>query len=112
MKLGPQEELPGGIAENDTMNGALSRGENDDRVVKTGARYQLRGRKIFGRRKHAHVASSSEVVVLDPDDTGIEEAIQRLERKSFITEGLIPEVQMLLALPPSQAKEAYLAALT
>ena len=49
---------------------------------------------------------------LDPTDAGIEEAIQRLERKSFVQDGLIPEVQKLLALPAADAKQAYVAALT
>lgn len=71
-------------------------------------------KRVFGRRKNnGKVARlDTEGLVLDPDDVGIEEAIQKLERKAYIMEGLIPEVQQLLVLPPTQAKEAYVAALT
>ena len=71
-------------------------------------------KRVFGRRKNnGKVARlDTEGLVLDPDDVGIEEAIQKLERKAYIMEGLIPEVQQLLVLPPMQAKEAYVAALT
>ena len=68
----------------------------------------------LGRRRRTDSggadAASSEA--LDPNDAGISEAIRRLERKSFIIDGLIPEVQSLLALPAAHAKEAYLAALS
>ena len=47
-------------------------------------------------------------VALDPHDAGIATAIARLERKSFIKDGVIPEVQRLLAVPTPEAKRAYL----
>lgn len=50
-------------------------------------------------------------VTLDPNDPGIEQAIQRLERKSFIKDGIIPEIQCLLRVPNREAKQAYLQAL-
>jgi len=71
--------------------------------------------KLFRRGGAANscvVDGDNPEVVLDPTDAGIEEAIKRLERKSFIQDGLIPEVQKLLAVPAVQAKEAYLAALS
>jgi hypothetical protein len=50
-------------------------------------------------------------VALDANDPGIERAIQRLQRKSFILDGLIPEIQCLLRVPSHEAKSAYLQAL-
>lgn len=63
------------------------------------------GLKRLGARA---VGAGSGTVELDPEDAGIEEAIQRIERKSFLRDGLIPEIQSLLVLPPQQAKEAFL----
>ena len=45
---------------------------------------------------------------LDPQDAGIDKAIMRLERKSFVKDGVIPEIQYLLLLPPDEAKAAFL----
>ena len=49
---------------------------------------------------------------LDPQDSGIEKSIRRIERKSFLKDGVIPEVQYLLLLPPDEAKAAFLGHLT
>ena len=49
---------------------------------------------------------------LDPQDAGIDKAIMRLERKSFVKDGVIPEIQYLLLLPPDEAKAAFLGHLT
>merc|ERR1711924_518517 len=51
-------------------------------------------------------------VVLDAKDAGIELSIQRIERKSFIRDMVIPEIQLLLILPAEEAKEAFLGPLT
>ena len=51
-------------------------------------------------------------VVLDPLDAGIEAAIVRLERKSFIQDGVIPEIQQLLRVPAPEAKQMYLSMLS
>ena len=31
--------------------------------------------------------------VLDPNDAGIDQSIRRIERKSFVKDGVIPEIQ-------------------
>lgn len=46
--------------------------------------------------------------MLDPNDQGITAAINRLERKSFIRDCVIPEVQCLLRVPNREAKHVYL----
>mmetsp|Transcript_4787 Transcript_4787/g.16692 ORF Transcript_4787/g.16692 Transcript_4787/m.16692 type:complete len:330 (+) Transcript_4787:402-1391(+) len=50
--------------------------------------------------------------VLDPKDPWIDESIRRIERKTFIKDGVIPEIQYLLLLPPAEAKAAFLGHLT
>ena len=47
-------------------------------------------------------------VVLDSKDAGIELSIQRIQRKSFIRDTVIPEIQLLLILPAEEAKTAFL----
>ena len=44
--------------------------------------------------------------VLDPTDIGISQSIRRIERKSFVRDGVIPEIQHLLLLPPEAVREA------
>lgn len=46
------------------------------------------------------------------DDGAIDASIARIGRKSFVKDGLIPEVQSLLLLPPAEAKEAFLATMS
>ncbi|CAD7965701.1 unnamed protein product [Amoebophrya sp. A25] len=70
------------------------------------------GQRRGPRSRSGASDGDEQAVVLDPSDAGIEEAIQRLERKSFILAGLIPEIQSLLAVPAVEAKNAYIAALT
>ena len=42
---------------------------------------------------------------------GIDASIAKMERKAFVKMGVIPEIQALLAMPPDQAKEAFLGAM-
>ena len=77
-------------------------------LIETAAGY---GKKPpFVRRQRPQTKEVARDVVLDPQDAGIEAAIARLERKSFIMEGVIPEVLTLLAVPAPEAKHAYLTA--
>ena len=50
--------------------------------------------------------------VLDPNDRAIEESIKRIERKTYVKDGLIPEIQYLLLMPPAEAKAAFIGHLT
>lgn len=50
--------------------------------------------------------------VLDPNDASIEESIKRIERKTFIKDVVIPEIQYLLLMPPADAKAAFMGHLT
>eukprot|EP00392_Amoebophrya_sp_AT5.2_P016760 g17056.t1 len=77
------------------------------------------GRRVFaigqqrgGFRSTRGATATSSTIELDPSCPHIERAIQRLERKTFLFDGLIPEVQVLLAVPALEAKQAYLTALT
>ena len=49
---------------------------------------------------------------LNPHDAGIDKSIRRIERKTFLKDALIPEVQFLLLLPPDEAKAAFMGQLT
>ena len=56
--------------------------------------------------KSAHRVGRRCDFTLDPQDAGIDKAIRRIERKSFLKDGVIPEIQCLLLLPPDEAKAA------
>ena len=57
-------------------------------------------------------ASADSVTVLPDDDGAIDAAIAKIGRKSFVRDGVNPEVQSLLKLPPSEAKQAFLATIS
>lgn len=64
-------------------------------------------RRIAPEKSVRHIGRTGDFV-LDPNDVGIDTSIRRIERKSFVKDGIIPEIQHLLLLPPDEAKAAYL----
>lgn len=91
--------------------------------------YEHGARSTFGSRRQPTKATTAQVenvecevtgsstaarssVSLDPKDPGIEQAIKRLEGKSFIKDCIIPEIQCLLRVSDQKAKHAYLQALS
>ena len=79
-------------------------------LIETAAGYGKK--RPFVRRQRPQTKEVARDVVLDPQDAGIEAAIVRLERKSFIRDGVIPEIQCLLRVPAPDAKQIYLSALS
>ena len=85
---------------------------------------ETRGKNALGGRRPAKTTATAQVddvglkvsgksvfarssIVLDPADAGITQAIKRLERKSFIKDVVIAEIQCLLRVPSRDAKHAY-----
>merc|ERR1711965_234086 len=64
-------------------------------------------RRIAPSNSVRHVGRQG-AFVLDPNDVAIDQSIRKIERKSFVKDGVIPEIQHLLLLPPDEAKAAYL----
>jgi len=61
---------------------------------------------LNSRRRPAPSESSAESC--PQIDDGVEKSLERMARKSFISDFLFPELQTLLQLPPEEAKQAYL----
>lgn len=68
--------------------------------------------RVAPLKSASRVGLSSCDFVLDPGDAEIEASIKRIERKSFVKDGVIPEIQYLLLMPPAEAKAAFMAHLT
>lgn len=80
--------------------------------MKPGSFFMAHPNRIALETGGCGAASKRRAVVLDPKDAGIERSIQRIERKSFIRDGVIPDIQVLLTLPAEEAKAAFLGLLT
>jgi hypothetical protein len=80
--------------------------------MKPGSFFMAHPNRIAPETGGCGAASKRRAVVLDPKDAGIERSIQRIERKSFIRDGVIPDIQVLLTLPAEEAKAAFLGLLT
>ena len=80
---------------------------NGGAVVPVAARTSRVAHLVAPRKSVRRVGRQGDFV-LDPTDIGISQSIRRIERKSFVRDGVIPEIQHLLLLPPEEAKAAYL----
>lgn len=69
-------------------------------------------RAVVGCRRRVAPADATTASLLPDDAGGVDASIARMGRKSFVKDGLIPEVQSLLMLPPTEAKDAFLATIS
>ena len=63
------------------------------------------GLNIRRRAAREHDSSAGS---FPPIDNAVEKSLERIARKSFIWDNLYPDLQILLQLPPEQAKQAYI----